>query len=317
MRKIKYDIFWSFSTKVLPMNDNLKEEFLLLKIGVMLMIFYNTLEKINVDALYKTFLDAFSDYQVKIDLPFWKFRQMLQRRGYAPEISIGAFQEKDLIGFSLNGVRSWREKATVYDIATGVIPEYRRKGITSGIFLCVKALLQEKPVEQYLLEVIKSNRPAVQLYQEQGFKIQREFSCFQLKKENFIPREIYHVDEIEKIDFNQVTAFWDYAPSWQNTIDSIRAVQKSFAYFVVKANHTIIGYGIVDKNTGDIPQIAVAKDCRGNGIGSSILSKMVQSTKSETLGLLNVETGLKTMEFFLNRTGFVYEVSQFEMLLRL
>ena len=60
------------------------------------------------------------------------------------------------MGFVLNGFRDWNGKATVYDLGTGVIGEYRKQGITSNIMSCLKALLKEEGVEQYLLEVKNS-----------------------------------------------------------------------------------------------------------------------------------------------------------------
>lgn len=49
------------------------------------MVSYETLENIGIETLHKTFLNAFSDYQVKTELPLFKFQQMLQRRGYVPK----------------------------------------------------------------------------------------------------------------------------------------------------------------------------------------------------------------------------------------
>lgn len=145
---------------------------------------YKLLDQISMATLHEAFVDAFSDYQVKMDLPFWRFQQMLQRRGYHPEISMGAFKDERMVGFVINGLRSWKGKTTAYDLGTGVVEDCRRQGITSDLLLNIQKLLKEKNVEQYLLEVIQSNESAVQLYSKQNFKIQREFSCFQLQKIN-------------------------------------------------------------------------------------------------------------------------------------
>lgn len=281
------------------------------------MIQYRTLDTTSNQMLHKTFVEAFSDYQVKIDLPFWKFQQMLQRRGYRPEMSMGAFKDETLVGFSLSGFRSWDQKATAYDIATGVIPAYRRQGITNSIFLHIKKLLKEKKAEQYLLEVINSNEPAIQLYQNQGFEIQREFSFFLLNHKQFVPRESHKVEKVNGIDFEKVKDFWDYKPSWQNSAASIEAVPEAFIYFVVNMNSTIAGYGMIDEKTGDIPQIAVNKEYRGKGIASSIMAAMVRATESEEICVLNVEAQFKTTEDFLIKSGFEYDGGQFEMLLKL
>lgn len=278
---------------------------------------YKILDKTSIEILHKAFLDAFSDYQVKIDLPFWKFKQMLQRRGYVPEMSIGAFENERLVGFVLNGFRNWNGKSTVYDLGTGVIGDYRRQGITSNMLLNIKEVLKEKQVEQYLLEVIKSNTSAVQLYKKQGFEAQREFSCFQLDKNKYNSITACKVEHVDRINLEQLTGFWDFRPSWQNSIDSINAVPEAFIYSIVQVDNTIIGYGIIDKKTGDIPQIAVDKDYRGRGIAKSIVTDMIKNTESYKISVINVDDQSKSTKDFLLKLGFEYSVGQYEMLLKI
>jgi ribosomal protein S18 acetylase RimI-like enzyme len=280
-------------------------------------IYYETLNETSPEKLHKAFLEAFFDYQVKSELPFWKFEQMLQRRGYNSEISIGAFENERLVGFVLNGLRSWNGKTTAYDLGTGVIPECRRQGITSDMLEHIKKLFKEKQVEQYLLEVIKSNTSAIQLYKKQGFIIQREFSCFELDKNKFIPLTTCNVEHVERVNLEQLKEFWDFNPSWQNSIASINALPEAFIYSVVRFNNIIVGYGIIDKKTGDIPQIAVNKNYRGNGIARSIIIDLLKSTESHKICVLNVETQFKSIEKFLKKMGFEYRVGQYEMLLKL
>lgn len=223
------------------------------------MFSYKTLDKTSIEILHKAFVNAFSDYQVKIDLPIWKFKQMLQRRGYIAEMSIGAFLNEKLVGFVLNGYRIWNGKLTVYDIGTGVVSNYRRQGVTNNILSNIKNIIKEEQVKQYLLEVIKSNESAVNLYKKQNFEIQRELECFQLDKSQYNSIINYKVEHVNKIDLNQLIQFWDFNPSWQNSIDSINAISEAFLYSIVRFDNTIVGYGIIDKKTGDIPQIAVDK----------------------------------------------------------
>lgn len=281
------------------------------------MFSYKILDKTSTETLHKTFLDAFSDYQVKMDLPIWKFKQMLQRRGYVPEMSIGAFKDEMLVGFVLNGFRNWSEKSTVYDLGTGVTAEYRRQGITSNMLLNIRKELKERQVEQYLLEVIKSNTSAVELYKKQGFEIQREFQCFQLDKNKYNQITTHKVEHVARINLRQLTEFWDFKPSWQNSIDSISAIPEAFLYSIVRFNNTIVGYGIIDKKTGDIPQIAVNKDYRGNGIARSIMTDMIKNTESYKISVLNVDNQSKSTKDFLLKLGFEYSVGQYEMLLKI
>ncbi|HHY26828.1 MAG TPA: GNAT family N-acetyltransferase [Desulfitobacterium dehalogenans] len=281
------------------------------------MFSYKILDKTSIEILHKAFVDAFSDYQVNLDLPLWRFKQMLQRRGYVPQLSIGAFKNEMLVGFVLNGFRSWNEKPTVYDLGTGVIVEYRRQGITSNMLLNIKEILKQKQVEQYLLEVIKSNTSAVQLYKKQGFEIQREFTCFQLDKKEHNPITTCKVEHVNRIDWEELTDFWDFKPSWQNSIDSINAVPEKFLYSVVRFDNTIVGYGIIDKGTGDIPQIAVNRHYRGKGIARSIITDLIENTISHKISVLNVDEESKSIIDFLLELGFEYSVGQYEMLLKI
>ncbi|EKO1914101.1 GNAT family N-acetyltransferase [Clostridium botulinum] len=284
------------------------------------MFSYDTLENIGIETLHKTFLNAFSDYQVKMDLPILKFQYMLQRRGYVAKASIGAFNDETLVGFVLNGVRNWDGKLTAYDTGTGVIETYRKQGITSNMLLNVRQLFKEMGVEQYLLEVIQSNTSALQLYKKQGFKILRDFECFHLDKNKYNPITTYKVEHVNMVnpdDWRELKGFWDFVPSWQNSIDSINAVSDAFIYSVVRLNDSIVGYGVIDKKTGDIPQIAVNKNYRCKGIARSILTDLIKNTESNNINVINVDGESKPMKDFLLKLGFEYGVSQYEMILKL
>jgi ribosomal protein S18 acetylase RimI-like enzyme len=128
---------------------------------------------------------------------------MLLRRGYNSEFSIGAFDNGELVGFVLNGLRNWDGKLTAYDTGTGVVNNYRKQGITTNIIHNIKGLLKEKGVNQYLLEVIRSNTAAFELYKKQGFEIIRNFECFQLDKSKYNMKSIYEVKNVNTIDQNK------------------------------------------------------------------------------------------------------------------
>jgi len=281
------------------------------------MLAYRTLNNVSIETLHEAFQNAFSDYQVEMNLSIETFKQMLQRRGYAPEISIGAFKDDRLVGFILNGLRNLNGKTTVYDIGTGVIIDYRRQGVTSNMLLNVKEVLKQKQIEQYLLEVIQSNTSALQLYKKEGFKIRRNFSCFKIDKKSYVPVKNYKVEHTDQMAWEQLREFWDFEPSWQNSIDSVNAVSKEFLYSIVHYDNTIAGYGIINKKTGDIPQFAVKKVYRGNGIGRSIVTDLIENTESKKISILNVDDESKCMKDFLLKLEFEPIVSQYEMLLHI
>ncbi len=284
------------------------------------MFIYKTLDDVAVPILHEAFVNAFSDYQVKMDLPLWKFEIMLKRRGFVPEISMGAFKDNVLAGFVLNGFRSWNDKPTVYDLGTGVIPEFRKQGITSTMLTALKELLKSKNIDQYLLEVIQSNTSAFSLYIKQGFEIVRDFACFSLDKADFSAPCTYNVEHVNKIEpscWEQLKCFWDFHPSWQNSIDSVNAVSDSFIYSLVKEENKIVGYGVIDRISGDLVQLAVDKTFRHRGVGRSIISDLSASTEAGRIAILNVDNTAVSAVNFLLALGFTNSVRQYEMLLTL
>jgi len=106
-------------------------------------------------------------------------------------------------------------------------------------------------------------------------------------------------------------------PSWQNSIDSIKAIPEIFTYVVVRNEKNIVGYGILDKKSGDIPQFAVHKKYRGKGIGHSIMAEIVKIAESEKLRVINIESKQEVIKQFLVTLGFENHVGQFEMVLKL
>jgi ribosomal protein S18 acetylase RimI-like enzyme len=253
-------------------------------------------------------------------MPLWKMQQMMARRGYSPEISMGAFVSGRLVGFTLNGMRDWNSATTVYDLGTGVIPEYRRQGITSGLFEALLVQLRERGVQQYLLEVIQTNTAALNLYRKKGFEITREFACFQCDKNQIgihasLPVET--IVAVDTMDWDRLLGMCDFQPSWQNSADSVRAVTTSFCYSVYRHGDEIVGYGIIDQKTGDVPQIAVNREYRRKGLATSIMADLVQRTESSRIALLNVDVQAQAMIAFLTRHGFERFVDQYEMLLAL
>lgn len=278
---------------------------------------YESLIHVRKEEIYQAFLKAFSDYQVRIDMTFAQFEKMLKRRGFDPNVSVGSFDEDRLVGFILNGCRTWNGKATAYDVGTGVIPQFRKQGITNHMLQTAKQHFSETGVEQYILEVLTSNTAAANIYRKNGFTVQREFLCCQMERGKDRTDPVHQAEHILDPDWELLGRFWDSPPSWQNSIQSVESVLESFTISVVRKNDCIVGYGIIDKSTGEIPQIAVDKSWRSKGIGSSILANLIEQTGSDQIKILNIDTRSEAMLHFISTAGFHNTVSQYEMRLEL
>lgn len=278
---------------------------------------YKNLCTTPVEDIHKAFTLAFSDYEVPLNITLQAFEAFLTRRGYNPSFSVGAFEDDKLVGFILNGLRSWNNILTVYDTGTGVIPEYRKRGITTMMLQLINETLVERNITCYLLEVIKTNKPAFDLYKKHGFEITRELSCFQTEKNNLKLQSSYQLKHMKpnEMPWDNIIRFWDFTPTWQNSIDSILSSSpNSLHYSTVMLEDEVIGYGIIDVNNGNIPQLAVHKAYRNQGVGRSLLNDMLLNTKSEKLSLTNVDNSCKSMLSVLYHYDFQYTVGQYEMM---
>ena len=287
------------------------------------MYIYSTLENTSVQTLFLAYLQAFKDFPSTKNVSIESFQNMLQIRGYLPEISMGAFDNSNhiLASFILNGFRTWNGKSTVYDILTGTVPSYRRQGIANTMFEKLRVSLRQKHAEQYLTEVIKENTTAIELYKKQGFEIRRGLSSFRLKKENHNKTtsayKIEYCTEIKQNEWEQLKSFWEFQPSWQNSISSINAVQGIMIYALTRLDNNIIGYGVFDKHTGDMLQLAVHKDYRRRGIAGSIVSALFEKAAMNQLNIFNVDETYDGMKLFLLKLGFEKTISQYEIVLTL
>jgi len=276
-----------------------------------------TLEDVPLERLHAAYQRAFSDYSVQIDMPLWRFRAMARRRGFRPELSVGAFANDELVGFIMNAVRDWQGTRSGYDICTGVVPEWRKRGVTTKAFPEVLRLLRGDGVRQHLLEVIQANAPAVDLYTKQGFERTRSFSCFATTKDRMTPSRKGAVDiasvDIQSLDWDRLRSFWDREPSWQNSIYSVTAVPEAMEAVAARVGGRIVGYGIVERATGDVPQLAVDPGHRGRGVGGAILAVLVARTEPQRVAVINVDDRDEAGVGFLGRAGLEVMATQYEM----
>ncbi|MCK4970973.1 MAG: GNAT family N-acetyltransferase, partial [Thermoplasmata archaeon] len=182
-------------------------------------------------------------------------------------------------------------------------------------------ILKAEDVEVYLLEVIKENDPARELYLKQGFQISRGFSCHLAQREALrtggeCPAPIEEVS-VNDLDWDALRSMWDFPPSWQNSIDSVMAVPDTFTVVTAHVSEDLAGYGIIETGSGDIPQIAVAPDHRGKGIGRCMMARLAALTTSDRFAMINVEEGSGPTGEFAEAVGMGHYTAQYEMKLDL
>lgn len=256
-----------------------------------------TLSQDDFESLYAAFQAAFSDYVVKLSPTKEQFAEMITRRGWAPELSVGAFDGGTMVGFTINGIDGDR----AYDAGTGIVPSHRRFGLARKLMERSFELLHGRT--EYVLEVIDSNERAIPLYRDLGFREARGLQCWTLPASDDPP-----ADEPETVSLSEFEGErFDVAPSWQNTTASIRRARDPY---VVLGDAR--GYAIVFPGSGDLPQLFVRREARRRGIGTRLL-RTAAAVAGRPLRIVNVEDADRGIAAFLERAGAARTVRQLEM----
>jgi ribosomal protein S18 acetylase RimI-like enzyme len=270
--------------------------------------------------LYETFTEAFSDYVYPFALTETQFRNHIALNAVDLDQTVGCIDEGKLVGFSLNGFGLWDGKETVYDAGTGVIPAVRRQGISDAMFEMMIPEFRGKGIEQCLLEVIKGNDGAIDLYKKLGFDTTRELALLQcdgvVTSAYDAPPDV-EIREIADPDWVLLSTFRDGHPSWQNSNDAISrsfAMKKMAGAFI---DGRCVGYVVYSSRFGRIAQMAVSFNYRNRGIGTMLLQKVQSDTEpGYSLQVINIDKGLAAAVGFFTERGFYERLSQYEMLLK-
>lgn len=275
------------------------------------MINYRLLSDHDFDSLYICFLAAFSDYEVDMQMSREQFRQRIVRDGVRMEMSAGAFDaNQQMIGFCINGVGTWQGTETAYDAGTGVVREYRGRGVGKELFAFLTPRLKDKGIRQYLLEVLTTNTPAASLYRKLGFMDTRRLAVFRPFTQigNLSDAS---VRQIQQPDWNLYRSFWDGYPSWQNSIDAVERIATDRMIAAAYVNDECVGYGIVFTPSANLMQLAVSPRNRRKGIGSAILAAL---EPPERLKINNIDEQLTNALEFYKANGYKQVLGQYEMM---
>ncbi len=277
---------------------------------------YRFLSEEDFSALYQTSLEAFADYFIKMQMTEDQFENRLVQTSVDLKLSVGAFSENYLIGYTLNGFGDWNGKPTAYDSGTGVVPEFRSRGIGKSMFDFMTPRLKKMGIKQILLEVIMENKKAIGLYKKLGFEETRKLIFFeQMKKIKAENKNKIEIKQINEPDWNHLKTFWDSQPSWQF---SALAVEKSLAFKLILGaylDNNLVGYSVLFPKSGTVAQIGVNKNYRGKGVGLKLLTEMQDKTEDDKkLVFGNVDNNLDSLNNFLNTLDFKQTTSQYEMI---
>jgi ribosomal protein S18 acetylase RimI-like enzyme len=259
-----------------------------------------SLKGIDYDEMTAAFNDAFSDYDIPAHYTTEYLRDLVLRRGYHPDLAVGAFDGQRLVGFVFNCL----DGDEAYNSGTGVVISHRRRGIARHL---MERSIETLPAKRYTLEVIETNERAASLYRSLGFGETRKFQCWTWERSGGTPDRGERDARTPRLD--QIRAWCDMAPSWQNSVASIR---RSTVPFVVIGDER--GGVVVFPSNGDVPLLAVAPEHRRKGVGRALLAA-AHARVGKRLRIMNIDDRAAGITAFLERCGAQRLVRQIEMVI--
>lgn len=283
-------------------------------------VIIKTLENIDYKTIHTSFQNAFSDYLVDISyMTLDVLTKRFKKNGFQPSLSVGVFENEKLQGFTVVGSGYFFGKQSAFDIMTGLVKEYRGKGLANEMFDLILEKMKEHALKTFYLEVLQENKSAIKAYSKAGFKKTRGFDCYSLKVGNLREakniRSIVYIDEISLSDIDNYSHFLDWEPSWENHFESIKRIPDRVNIIIAKTLGKVVGLCIYYPTLKWILTFAVDPNHRRKGVASAMLEYIRDSLPVfvREIKLLNVQDDDLAMKKFLIASGFELITAQYEM----
>lgn len=272
-----------------------------------------SLENTSLKEIVETLNLAFSDYVIPLKFTEDYAKERWTASGVDYSLSFGAFDGDKLVGFIIHAINNYEGNTFAYNASTGVIPEYRRKGVLSKLYNVGLKELKKANITNSVLEVITSNERAINAYKKVGFTIDKHFKLY-----NFIITEEQKSDSDFVIitkpleDFNLYESLRNYSPSLENQNHCLETYKDQLVVIEVLDNDELVAYAIHHKTTNRIHSLGV-KDNLWFRYGMAIFNGLERGKYN----IINVNVQNKEMHEFFKMMFFENYIDQYEMCLSL
>ncbi|MCS3805874.1 ribosomal protein S18 acetylase RimI-like enzyme [Chromobacterium alkanivorans] len=271
----------------------------------------HSLSLIDFPLIHRAFALAFSDYLLPMRMDEEQLAAMLHRRGWRPELSVGAWRDGALVGLWLAGVHCDEVGPIGYCIATGVTPDARRQGLLQAMAAATEQRLASRGIQRQRLEVIADNAAAMAAYLRLGFRPHRRLDCYRI--EHALAVDAAPGWRCEAADLSQWPRWPLHSePAVPNSRDSLERARPPLQLLTATRNGEVLGYAL-HSAAGDVAELAVATPHRRRGVARSLLAAVQRQTSAPALAVSNLDADDLAGAALLRSCGAGLWLSQWEM----
>lgn len=272
---------------------------------------FNNLENIPLNTIATCLNLAFSDYLVPLNLTDEQWQSVFKNNMVDLKNSFGAFYEGMMVGVIINSCNIYNGYKAVFDVATGVIPAYRKKGVFTNMFAYALENLKQKDIERYYLEVLQDNDKAIKAYKKHGFVIAREMLLIRSAVSSVAFNANLMISNLNDLEPKKLEKCIKVKPSYEHCLDILKNNIDDYAIAYMHDHDEIKAFCIYDIKNGRIMQMGYADiDKLKNIIG-------YLSAKYQNITIKNVDSSYQEIIKMLQDLGFETIVKQYEMVRKL
>lgn len=273
---------------------------------------FKTLNDVSFDDLSTVFNEAFSKYYVPIHFSKEQLERKYQNENGVWDLSVGVFEEGKIIGFIMHFMDCVGSQKVLYNGGTGVVPSKWGHGLAMKMYEFVLPLIKKNRVDKMILEVLSINAPAINIYKKIGFEKKRELNCFKGALTHYDASCDLEIKKLENYNWTLMTSFWDYSPTWQNSILALNNLKAESVAKGAFYNDVLIGYIIYNPQNNRIHQIAVDNKSRRKNIGQRLLNEVAKDCNGDVV-IINVDNRMNNITNLLIKNGMQIFIQQDEM----
>lgn len=210
-----------------------------------------TLEHIDVSVIINCFLEAFANYFIPLPSEHVYYETRWAAAVVRYDLSYGVFEKGQLIAFIIHAIDERAGETIAYNTGTGVLPNYRGKGLVKQLYHYALQDLKAKGIRKTKLEVIQKNSIAISCYQKLGFQIVKELWCYKGVLQTNASADI----QVEECSITTVN--WDKLPkqdeyAWDFQKETLCNGGYRFYYILHKGKRQ--SYFVLHENNGMLAQ---------------------------------------------------------------
>lgn len=266
---------------------------------------------ISDQVIYDVFNQGYSDYSVKLEMPFEVFKQYFLNKDAKKEYSFIAFIDEQAVGLVLGDIKIFQGIKTMRCGGFAVIPTQRNKGIGRALYEAHKNLAKEYGCKQLFLEVLKENDKAYRLYKRLGYKEIHDYRMYvkeDINHHSTTSRDI--IDVSQEIIFDKRLQYPELYLNWQNELFQMNLLDKQVCLGIKKDEEMIALIAV--KPNGGIQFIWVDLEYRHQGYGQILLNEALKRLRVEQS--YAISSNHMAFEGFLQKMGYHVHLEQYEMM---